>query len=107
MAEHFFEQLETLIAERLQQSPQSSYVACLHDKGLDSILKKIGEEATEVVIAAKDRNDANNEQLIYEACDLIFHLMVLFGHKHIKISTVIAELQRRMGTSGLAEKAAR
>lgn len=99
-----FNQLEAIIAERMQQSPESSYVAKLNDKGLDTILKKIGEEATEVVIAAKDNE---KQSVIYESCDLLFHLMVLLGNKGIQMDEIRVELQRRLGVSGLVEKAAR
>lgn len=99
-----FNQLEAIIAERMQQSPDASYVAKLNDKGLDTILKKIGEEATEVVIAAKDNE---KQSVIYESCDLLFHLMVLLGNKGIQMDEIRVELQRRLGVSGLVEKAAR
>ncbi len=103
-----FEQLEGVITERLTQSAENSYVAKLNHQGLDSILKKIAEEATEVVLAAKDDAFATNKNaVIYESCDLIFHLMVLLGHKGIKIDDIRHELTRRFGTSGIAEKAAR
>lgn len=103
-----FQQLEQVISERMQQSPDTSYVAKLNAKGLDTILKKIGEEATEVAIAAKgDEFQADKNVVIYESCDLIFHLMVLLGHKGIKIDDINNELQRRFGTSGIDEKAAR
>lgn len=106
-----FAQLEQVITQRLAQPSSTSYVAKLQQQGLDSILKKIGEEATEVVIAAKttaadDENAAKNA-VIYESCDLIFHLMVLLGHKGIRIDDIRAELERRFGTSGIAEKASR
>lgn len=99
-----FTQLEQVIAERMQQLPSDSYVAKLNEKGLDDILKKIGEEATEVVIAAKGHD---NSAIVYESCDLIFHLMVLLGNKGIKMDDIRVELERRFGTSGIAEKAAR
>lgn len=103
-----FTQLERVIVQRMQQSPNTSYVAKLNEQGLDSILKKIGEEATEVVIAAKgDEYQANQSAVIYESCDLIFHLMVLLGNKGIKMDDIRVELERRLGTSGIAEKAAR
>lgn len=103
-----FAQLESVIEQRMQQSPEQSYVAKLNDKGLETILKKIGEEATEVVIAAKgDEHKADKNAIIYESCDLIFHLMVLLGNKGIKIDDIRLELQRRFGTSGIDEKASR
>lgn len=103
-----FDQLETLIEQRLQQAAKDSYVGQLKHKGLDSILKKIGEEASEVVIAAKgDSYQGDKEAIIYESCDLIFHLMVLLGYKGIKLTQIRLELQHRFGVSGLAEKANR
>ncbi|MGY0399982.1 MAG: phosphoribosyl-ATP diphosphatase [Ostreibacterium sp.] len=103
-----FLQLEAVIARRMAQSPDNSYVATLNHKGLDTILKKIGEEATEVVIAAKnDEQQTNKSAIIYESCDLIFHLMVLLGNKGIQLSDIQVELERRFGVSGITEKATR
>jgi len=82
----------------------TSYVASLFDKGLDAILKKIGEEATETVMAAKD-GDA--QKLIYEVADLWFHSMVALAHFDLKPADVLAELARREGLSGLQEFAQR
>ncbi len=96
--------LETTIAERRKASPDSSYVAKLNARGLPKICEKVGEEATETVIAALTGSDA---ELTGEAADLIFHLMVLLGAKNIPLAGVLAELDRREGTSGLDEKAAR
>ena len=84
--------------------PDNSYVAALLNSGTDRILKKIGEEATEVVIAAKGEAP---EPCVHEIADLWFHLMVLMAHKEISLTTVETELERRFGTSGLEEKAAR
>lgn len=97
-------ELETIIAKRLSQSPESSYVASLADKGVDKILKKIGEEATEVVIAAKSQDKS---ETIYEISDLIFHLLVLMGFEKISLSEINNELARRLGVSGHTEKAQR
>lgn len=94
---------ETLEA-RKQASPDSSYVAKLYARGADAILKKIGEEATEVVLAAKDDQP---EKIIYEVADLWFHTLVLLAHKGLKPADVLNELARREGLSGLAEKANR
>lgn len=99
-----FEQLEQVIQQRMAAPSEESYVAKLNAKGIDSILKKIGEESTEVVIAAKGDD---NQAIVYESCDLIFHLMVLLGNKGIKIDDIQVELQRRFGTSGIAEKLSR
>jgi phosphoribosyl-ATP pyrophosphohydrolase len=94
---------ETLEA-RKQASPDSSYVAKLYSKGTDAILKKIGEEATETVMAAKD---GQPEKIIYEVADLWFHTLVLLAHKGLKPADVLNELARREGLSGLVEKASR
>jgi len=96
--------LAEVLEERKQAAPGSSYVATLYDKGLDAILKKIGEEATETVMAAKD-GDA--DQIIYETADLWFHTMVLLAHQGLKPDDVLNELGRRFGLSGLEEKASR
>jgi phosphoribosyl-ATP pyrophosphohydrolase len=88
--------------------PEASYVARLLHKGPDAFLKKIGEEATEVVMAAKDADhggDAN--KIVYEVADLWFHSMVALAHYGLSPADVIAELERRLGTSGLEEKALR
>ena len=96
--------LEQTIESRKGAPRESSYVAALHAKGLNAILKKIGEEATETVMAAKD---GVRKELIYEAADLLFHTMVLLSHQNIKIAEVVAELARREGTSGIVEKSSR
>lgn len=96
-----FEQLTATIESRKAASPDSSYVAKLFHKGADSILKKVGEEATEVVIAAKDEN---REQIVYESADLLFHLMVMLAKYDLTLADVAGELARREGLSGLAEK---
>ncbi len=97
-------QLAEVLEQRKQETPESSYVASLYAKGLDSILKKIGEEATETVIAAKN---ADQEQIIYEMADLWFHCMVLLADQGLSPDDVLNELQRRFGLSGLEEKAQR
>jgi phosphoribosyl-ATP pyrophosphohydrolase len=79
-------------------------VAKLYAKGLDAILKKVGEEATETVMAAKD---GVPEKIVYEVADLWFHTLVLLAHQGLGPEQVLAELQRRFGLSGLEEKAAR
>ena len=99
-----FEQLSATIESRKTASPDSSYVAKLLHKGADSILKKVGEEATEVVIAAKDEN---REQIVYESADLLFHLMVMLAQYDLTLADVADELARREGLSGLVEKASR
>jgi phosphoribosyl-ATP pyrophosphohydrolase len=92
--------------------PATSYVARLFQKGDDAILKKIGEEATETVMAAKDARMASDvaqgrEQLVYEVADLWFHSMVLLAHFELTPADVVRELARREGLSGLEEKALR
>ncbi len=88
--------------------PAGSYVARLFSKGDDAILKKIGEEATELVMAAKDaRHDGQHAKLLYECADLWFHSMVLLAQFDLQPQQVLDELARREGLSGLDEKAAR
>lgn len=96
--------LAQVLEERKHADADSSYVAKLYSKGLDAILKKIGEEATETVMAAKD-GDA--EKIIYETADLWFHSMVLLAQQGLKPEDVLQELDRRFGLSGLEEKASR
>lgn len=96
--------LAAVLAERKQADPSSSYVAGLYARGLDTILKKIGEEATETVIAAKG-GDA--DQIVHETADLWFHTLVMLIERGIEPERVLAELERRFGVSGLDEKAAR
>lgn len=98
---------ETLEA-RKSADPGSSYVAKLFAKGDDAILKKVGEEMTELVMAAKDaRVSGDNSDVIYECADLWFHTMVLLARFDLSPQQVIDELARREGLSGLAEKASR
>lgn len=94
---------ETLEARKTAPA-DSSYVARLYAKGTDAILKKIGEEATETVMAAKD---GQSEKIIYEVADLWFHTLVLLAHQGLKPADVLNELARREGMSGLVEKANR
>lgn len=96
--------LEAVIAERRKAGGDASYVASLHAKGLPKIAEKLGEEATETVIAALV---GSADDLTGEAADLLFHLLVLLGAKDVALADVLAELDRREGTSGLVEKAAR
>ena len=97
-------QLAATLEARKSADPQSSYVAKLYAKGLDSILKKVGEEAAETIIAAKG---GDKGQVIYEVADLWFHTLVLLAHAGLGPQAVLAELQRRFGTSGIEEKRAR
>ncbi|WP_020393596.1 phosphoribosyl-ATP diphosphatase [Thiolinea disciformis] len=97
-------QLAQVLEERKQAEPDSSYVAKLYAKGLDAILKKVGEEATETVMAAKD---GDKEKIVYEVADLWFHSMVLLAQQNLHPDAVLNELARRFGLSGLVEKANR
>lgn len=96
--------LEAVIAARRSADPGSSYVAKLNAKGLGKIAQKVGEEATETIIAALTED---RQALVGEAADLLFHLLVLLGAKDVPLADVLVELDRREGTSGIAEKAAR
>jgi len=96
--------LEQTIIQRLGASPDESYVAKLHSRGLPVIARKLGEEATEAVVAALAGDD---RELTGEAADILFHLIVLLAERGIPLAKVLAELERREGVSGLAEKAAR
>jgi phosphoribosyl-ATP pyrophosphohydrolase len=98
------DRLADTLEARKQASPDSSYVARLYAKGTDAILKKIGEEATEIVMAAKD---GQSERIIYEVADLWFHTLVLLAHSGLKPQDVLDELARREGLSGLTEMATR
>jgi len=102
------QQLDAILAQRKSADPDSSYVAGLHQRGLNKILEKVGEEAVEVVIAAKDAEDAESKKaLVGEVADLWFHSMVLLSHLEIETNEVLACLDERFGVSGLEEKAAR
>ncbi len=96
--------LEAAIAERRGAEPGPPYVASLNAKGLDAILKKVGEEATEAVIAGKS-GDAS--AIVHEMADLWFHCLVLLGRQGVTVDQVLAELERREGRSGHDEKASR
>jgi phosphoribosyl-ATP pyrophosphohydrolase len=104
MSDDILRRLAAVLEQRKLADPESSYVAGLYAKGLDTILKKVGEEATETVIAAKG---GDSDQLVYETADLWFHSLVLLAHQDISPDRVLGELERRFGLSGLEEKAAR
>ncbi len=105
MAERdILERLEAAIAARREADPASSYVAALNAKGIDAILKKVGEEATEAVLAAKGDS---REAIVHETADLWFHCLVMLAWHGVKVEEVLAELRRREGRSGIEEKAAR
>jgi len=97
-------QLEQVLEDRKSAKADESYVSSLYAKGLDEILKKIGEESAEVIMAAKD---GEQDKIIYEVADLWFHTLVLLRHKDIKIDKIQNELSKRFGLSGLTEKANR
>ena len=96
--------LAQTLEARKGADPSASYVASLYARGLDAILKKVGEEATEAVIAAKG---GEREAVVRETADLWFHTLVMLAHLGLGPEAVLAELERRFGLSGLAEKAAR
>ncbi len=101
-------QLTEILEQRKGAAPDTSYVASLYDKGLDAILKKVGEEATETVMAAKDvEQGGNRDKLVYEIADLWFHTMILMADQGLSSDDVLKELARRFGVSGHEEKAAR
>jgi len=96
--------LAEVLEARKQAEPDSSYVASLYHAGTDKILKKLGEEATETVIAGKG---GVREEIIYETADLWFHSLVLLAHNNISPQEILDELDRRFGLSGIDEKASR
>ena len=98
------ERLEAVIAERRGAEAGSSYVASLNAKGLDAILKKIGEEATETVVASKG---GERDQVVHETADLFFHCLVMLAWHRIPLAEVMAELERRESRSGIDEKNSR
>jgi phosphoribosyl-ATP pyrophosphohydrolase len=93
--------LSELLEQRKTADPTTSYVAKLYAKGMDSILKKIGEEATETVLAAKG---GNKQEIVYETADLWFHTLVMLAKAGLKPQDVLNELARREGLSGVTEK---
>lgn len=106
--DNILKRLTAILIERKQADPDSSYVASLHNAGLNKILEKVGEESTEVIVAAKDAGQSgDNADLIRETADLWFHTLVMLNHLDASADDVLKELDRRFGTSGLAEKAAR
>ena len=104
MSDAILKRLADVIDARRGADPDTSYVARLFAKGEDTILKKIGEEATESVLAAKD---GARERIVAETADLWFHCMVMLAYYGLRPEEVLTELDRRAGTSGLEEKAAR
>jgi len=104
MNQDILQRLTETLEARKQAAPDSSYVAKLFSKGEDAILKKIGEEATEVILASKEGDKAH---IVYETADLWFHSMVLLAQHGLSASDVLGELARREGVSGIAEKQSR
>jgi phosphoribosyl-ATP pyrophosphohydrolase len=98
------EQLTEVLEQRKTAAADNSYVASLYDSGLDAILKKVGEEATETVIAAKN---GDRDKIVYETADLWFHTLVMLSHQGLTANDILDELARRFGLSGLEEKAGR
>lgn len=106
--DNLLSQLDSVLAQRKSASPDSSYVASLHHKGLNKILEKVGEESVEAIIAAKDAAaSGDNKDVIYETADLWFHSLVMLSHLGEDSSAVLNELARRFDLSGLEEKANR
>lgn len=102
------QQLDAILEQRKLQSADESYVASLYAKGLEKILKKVGEEATETIMAAKDvEHNGDKNHLVYEIADLWFHTLVLLAHQNLSSNDITQELQRRFGLSGHEEKANR
>ncbi len=97
-------ELAGVLEARRGADPDSSYVASLYSRGLDSILRKISEEATETLLAARD---GDRKALVHEVADLWFHTLVLLASQELRPEDVLEELQRRTGVSGLEEKASR
>ena len=105
---NIIQELADILESRKTAAPDSSYVASLHDKGLNKILEKLGEEAIEAIIAAKDaERSGDTDELVYETADLWFHSMVALSHLGVPPTAVLDELARRFGLSGLEEKSNR
>lgn len=101
-------ELGRILEQRKQADAAQSYVASLHQKGLNKILEKVGEEATETIIAAKDYSSANpDDSVVKETADLWFHTLVMLSHLDLGPEDVLEELRKRFDISGHAEKAAR
>ena len=108
MSDGILKQLTEVLEQRKQSSADDSYVASLHQKGLNKILEKIGEESVETILAARDSEQTgDNSKVVYETADLWFHSLVMLSHLDIEVDEVLKELERRFGLSGLEEKANR
>lgn len=101
---HILDSVYRVILDRKANPDESSYTASLMKKGLDAVLKKVGEEATELVIAGKG---GSRKEIVYETADLLFHTLVLLGYHDIPPEEIYLELRRRFGISGIAEKNSR
>jgi phosphoribosyl-ATP pyrophosphohydrolase len=99
-----FNKIAAVLEERKKADPETSYVASLYAKGEDTILKKIGEESAELIIAGKTRD---RQAVVHETADLWFHTLVLLSHLDLEPNDIILELDRRFGQSGIEEKAGR
>lgn len=104
MKQDILKQLDDILEQRKKADPNESYTAKLLSEGLDSILKKVGEEATETVIASKS---GEKDDIIHEIADLWFHTLVLLKHHGLDSADILNELESRFGLSGLEEKANR
>jgi len=108
MSDQVLIELTKVLKARKQATADDSYVASLHQKGLNKILEKVGEESIETILAARDAEiSGNNDKLIYETADLWFHTLVMLSHLGEDASAVLSELERRFDLSGLEEKAQR
>ena len=108
MSDAILKQLTEVLEQRKQSSADESYVASLHQKGLNKILEKVGEESVETILAARDAEQSgDNSKVIYETADLWFHSLVMLSHLNIEVDDILSELERRFGLSGLEEKANR
>ena len=104
MSGDILDRLMAVLASRKDADPDSSYVAGLYHQGLDTILKKIGEESAETIIAAKS---GDKQQIVHETADLWFHCLVMLAQQNLDARLVLEELENRFGVSGIEEKAAR
>ncbi|MGB1328207.1 MAG: phosphoribosyl-ATP diphosphatase [Porticoccaceae bacterium] len=108
MSDAILKQLTEVLEQRKQSSADESYVASLHQKGLNKILEKVGEESVETILAARDAEQSgDNSKVIYETADLWFHSLVMLSYLDIEVDEILNELERRFGLSGLEEKANR
>ncbi len=108
MSDAILRKLTEVLEQRKQASANDSYVASLHQKGLNKILEKVGEESVETILAARDAEQTgDSSKVIYETADLWFHSLVMLSHLDIHVDDVLQELERRFGLSGLEEKANR